>query len=391
MSGQKPESVPDWTNTIVLFSTPLLAIIFVPYHWLVNGGFTIFEWSCFAFFMVATGTGITAGYHRLWSHKAYDANVLVRLWYAYWGACATQNSILKWSADHRRHHKYVDHLQKDPYSAKKGFWWAHMGWILERPFDDQVELDNVKDLEKDWVVIWQEKLYVPLVLFSNIVVPIALGFIYQQVTGSGSLFGVLVLAGLLRFVLNHHFTFFINSACHFFGNQPYSIKDTSRDNFFLALFTYGEGYHNYHHTFQADYRNGIRWYHFDPTKWITKALSYIGFTWNLKKIPECQIEKQKLINKMNIAKENLYTRLDVSENQTVSQKIEQRYKDFTATLNEWMEAENKFSRFCKDKRSALEKEPYMARLKSIRKTLEVQKEQLQKLFQAPDIDTLLAY
>ena len=391
MSGSQSENVRDWTNTIVLFSTPILATFFVPYLWIQNGGFSAFEWSCFAFFMVATGTGITAGYHRLWSHKAYDANVLVRLWYAYWGACATQNSIIQWSADHRRHHKFVDHLEKDPYSAKKGFWWAHMGWILERPFDDQVDLSNVKDLEKDWVVVWQEKLYLPLLIISNILVPLGIGWLYHQTAGQGSVYGVLVLAGLLRFVLNHHFTFFINSACHFFGNQPYNIKDTSRDNFLLALFTYGEGYHNYHHTFQADYRNGICWYHFDPTKWITKALSWIGFTCNLKKVPECQIQKQKIMNKMNIAKAQLYERLDVPQNQSVYQKIEQAYKDFTQTMNEWMEAENKFSRFCRERRSTIEKEPYMLKLRLLKKSIEQQKEQLQKIFQTSDMDALLAY
>jgi stearoyl-CoA desaturase (Delta-9 desaturase) len=387
MSTAKSGPVQDWLNTIVLFSTPLLALFFVPYHWINHGGFTAFEWGCFAFFMFATGTGITAGYHRLWSHNAYKAHVLVRLWYAYWGGCATQNSIIKWSADHRRHHKFVDDKVKDPYAATKGFWWAHMGWILKT--EGPIDMSNVKDLEKDWVVVWQEKLYLFLVLLSNVLVPLGLGWLYNVYTGTNqSIYGVLILAGLFRFVLNHHFTFFINSACHFFGNQPYSSKDTSRDNFILALFTYGEGYHNYHHSFQVDYRNGIRWYHYDPTKWVTKALSYVGLTSNLKKMPDCQIEKQVIMNKVNLAKEKCYERLSLGSDKPLCEKLEKAYENFALIMNEWLEANNKFSRFCREKRQALEKLPYEEKLKTLKFAIDEQKKQLMDLFQASSIDQL---
>jgi len=385
----EPKPTQDWLNTIVLFSTPLLAIIFVPYHLLTYGAFTGFEWACFAFFMFATGTGITGGYHRLWSHKAYDASAIVRLWYAYWGACATQNSILKWSSDHRRHHRYVDDKIQDPYSAKKGFWFSHMGWILKKAYKGPADLSNVKDLQKDKIIMWQAKHYLALVLFSNVAVPIGLGWGYNMITGSnGSIYGVLILAGLLRFVLNHHFTFFINSACHVFGSQPYSNKDTSRDNFLLALVTYGEGYHNYHHTFQADYRNGICWYHFDPTKWVTKALSWFGLTSNLKTIPDSQIEKQKIMHGINLGKENLYERLNIPTGNEIYQKIENACSDFSQTMNEWLEAHNKFARFCRKTHSDAEKAPYQERIEALQLSIEKQKQQLYEFFQASNIKAL---
>ena len=118
-------------NTTILLLTPILTAVFVPLHW-VYYGYSWMDWMWFGIFMICAGIGITGGYHRLWSHKAYDANSLVKMFYAYWGACAAQNSIIKWSSDHRIHHKHVDDNDKDPYSAKKGFWWSHMGWILKQ-------------------------------------------------------------------------------------------------------------------------------------------------------------------------------------------------------------------------------------------------------------------
>ncbi|MCM8534207.1 MAG: fatty acid desaturase [Lentisphaeraceae bacterium] len=391
MNVETPEIKQNWLNTLVLFSTPVLALIFVPYYG-INYGFTGFDWFCFVFFMFATGTGITAGYHRLWSHKAYTASFPVRLWLAYWGGCATQNSILKWSADHRRHHKFVDSNEKDPYSAKMGFWYSHMGWVIKDYQGSVPDLSNINDLKKDPIIMLQDKIYLPLVLFSNIIVPIFIGWAYNQVTGStGSIYGVLVLAGLLRFVLNHHFTFLINSACHIFGSQPYSSKDTSRDNFFLALFTYGEGYHNYHHTFQADYRNGIKWYHYDPTKWMIKTLSWFNLTTNLKEMPEKQILKATTLQTISKKKEDLYKRLDLIKENNLYQKVESSYSDLAQSLNEWVEESQKYFRFCKDdSKSSEEKQSYAKKLEELKAAFEQKKAQLMELLSAPSVNALQA-
>ena len=273
------------TNVLVFIISGAIAFIGVPL-WVAYQGIDWAEIGAAIFLFYFTGMSITAGYHRLWSHKTYGANVVVRVILAIGGAMALQNSILHWSSDHRVHHRHVDDNDKDPYSAKKGLWFAHIGWMLReyqaKRYDD---CSNCKDLQKDKVVMWQHNYYLPIVLAANFGITGLLGYL------NGDVLGMILVAGVLRLVLVHHVTFFINSLAHFWGSQPYTDKNTARDNGILAFFTFGEGYHNYHHIFEYDYRNGIRWYQFDPTKWLIKGLSLVGLTSNLRKVPEERIEK----------------------------------------------------------------------------------------------------
>ncbi|GAL18754.1 fatty acid desaturase [Vibrio maritimus] len=128
----------------------------------------------------------------------------------------------------------------------------------------------IVEIYKRPVVMWQHKHYVLLALLTNFGIPIALGLLY------GDLIGFVLVGGALRLVLSHHTTFFINSLAHIWGTQPYTSKNTARDNGILAFFTFGEGYHNFHHIFEHDYRNGIRWWQFDPTKWLIRGSASIG-------------------------------------------------------------------------------------------------------------------
>ena len=273
------------TNVLVFIISGAIAFIGVPL-WVAYQGIDWAEIGAAIFLFYFTGMSITAGYHRLWSHKTYAAKVVVRGILAIGGAMALQNSILHWSSDHRVHHRHVDDNDKDPYSAKKGLWFAHIGWMLReyqaKRYDDY---SNCKDLQKDKVVMWQHNYYLPIVLAANFGITGLLGYL------NGDVLGMILVAGVLRLVLVHHVTFFINSLAHFWGSQPYTDKNTARDNGILAFFTFGEGYHNYHHIFEYDYRNGIRWYQFDPTKWLIKGLSLVGLTSNLRKVPEERIEK----------------------------------------------------------------------------------------------------
>ena len=277
----------NWTNMILFTATPLLAVTLVPaYAWLV--GFDGFEWGFFALMMVFCGLSITAGYHRLWSHKTYEAHPAIRFIFALGGACALQNDVLNWASDHRRHHQHVDDNDHDPYSAGRGFWFSHIGWIVRTYPSAKNDFSNVKDLQRDPIVMWQHRNYLALVLLMNVALPAAVGYVH------GDILAGLLLGGLLRLVLSQHFTYFINSLAHMWGRRPYSDKSTARDNTLLALITYGEGYHNYHHTFQWDYRNGIRWWHFDPTKWLINGLSRVGLANGLKRVDPHKIEKAKL-------------------------------------------------------------------------------------------------
>ena len=171
------------TNVLVFIISGAIAFIGVPL-WVAYQGIDWAEIGTAIFLFYFTGMSITAGYHRLWSHKTYDANVVVRVTLAIGGAMALQNSILHWSSDHRVHHRHVDDNDKDPYSAKKGLWFAHIGWMLReyqaKRYDDY---SNCKDLQKDKVVMWQHKYYLPIVLAANFGVTGLLGYLNGDVLG----------------------------------------------------------------------------------------------------------------------------------------------------------------------------------------------------------------
>ena len=281
-----------WLPAIVLTTTFIIAITLVPWYGFTEG----YSWQvCLAglIFLIANGMSITAGYHRLWAHNTYKAHWLLRLPLALFGAAATQNSIMVWASGHRRHHRHVDDNQLDPYSAKRGFWFSHIGWMLRQyNKDSYADYTNCRDLQKDKIVMWQHKHYLLLALVTNIGIPLALGLVYQDV------WGMLLMVGVVRLVLSHHSTFFINSLAHIWGSQPYTDKNTARDNAVLAVFTFGEGYHNYHHIFENDSRNGIYWWQYDPTKWLIKSCSWLGLANKLRVTHKMKIEKEKAISKL---------------------------------------------------------------------------------------------
>jgi stearoyl-CoA desaturase (delta-9 desaturase) len=172
-----------------------------------------------------------------------------------------------------------------------------MGWVLMR--DPNKTVENARDLSEDPMVRWQHKYYIPLAIGVGGGVPLLIGFLFNAPLGC------FLLAGVARTVIVHHCTFLINSLCHFMGKQPYSLKDSSRDSALVALVTYGEGYHNFHHRFQFDYRNGVRWYHFDPSKWLIKTLEIFGLTGNLKTASEVHIFKARLEVQKEKVQQNL--------------------------------------------------------------------------------------
>lgn len=290
-----------WLNVSVFLITFLFAAVAVPYRALTHG-FDAAEITMAVFCFIYCGMSITAGYHRLWSHKTYQAHWSLRFIFAIGGAFALQNSILHWSSDHRVHHKHVDNNDVDPYSAKRGFWYSHIGWMLrEYQAHRYTNYDNCRDLQKDKIVMWQHKHYLLLTVLTNFGIPLAFGIWHGDIISS------LLLVGFLRLVLSHHTTFFINSLAHIWGKQTYTDRNTARDNPFLAYFTFGEGYHNFHHIFENDYRNGIKWYDFDPTKWLIKSCEYVNLTSKLRVSPEDKIEKAKLAMTLKRSQQKLKT------------------------------------------------------------------------------------
>ena len=284
----KPFNI-NWLNIVFLTATPILALIGAIWHGLIWGIGWI-EVGIFLFWYFACGLSITVGYHRLFSHRSHEAKAPLRLFYALFGAGAFENSILEWCSDHRIHHRLVDQ-EEDPYSAAKGFWWSHVGWIIFDDTSEPPDFSNVKDLNASRIVRFQHRFIFVLGFLVGWVAPGLLGY---ALGGVGAGIGGFVWGGLVRTVWVHHGTFLINSAAHIWGTQPYATSDSSRDNPFLAFFTFGEGYHNFHHTFQADYRNGHRWFHFDPSKWWIWSFSLVKLTSGLKRTPKWSIEVARM-------------------------------------------------------------------------------------------------
>ena len=206
------------------------------------------------------------------------------------GAATFEGSALEWCTDHRNHHCYTD-TDRDPYSVKHGYWHAHIGWLFTLD-PSKRNFANVAELQNSALIRFQHRYY--------IVISILMGFVLPTVIASfwGEPLAGFVIAGALRITLSHHSTFCINSLCHILGKRKYSDKITARDNWLSALVTFGEGYHNYHHRFPIDYRNGVRLYQFDPGKWLVRGLSFVGLAKNLRYISKKRI-LESCANKMN--------------------------------------------------------------------------------------------
>ena len=312
-------------NVAIFVGLPLIALVLVP-AWGVFRGFDAFQWLWALAFLYLNGMSITGGYHRLWAHKAYDASPGLKWVLAFWGAGALQNSILVWASDHRRHHRHVDDNELDPYSAGRGLWFSHMGWMLREYRSNEPDFSNARDLQRDPVVMWQHRHYVPLTVFMNLGLPLLLGIWH------GDILGTVLLVGLLRLVVNHHVTFFINSLAHFWGSRPYTEANSARDNGFLAFLTYGEGYHNFHHIFQTDYRNGIRWWQWDPTKWMISLCARLGLARNLNRVPDFRIQRALLDTEFERARAKLE---QASNTESLRYMLEREYQEFTESINQW--------------------------------------------------------
>ena len=370
----------NWVTTPVMTLTPLAALIAVPWYGL-TAGYSVASVIAFVVVLWLCGISITAGYHRLWSHKAYNAHWSVRLFFALFGAMAMQNSILIWGSQHRTHHRFVDDVDKDPYSARRGFWFSHMGWILRNYPSGENDFSNARDLERDPIVMWQHRYYLPLVLFMNIPFPLLLGW------ALGDVWGVFLLAGLLRLVVNHHFTWFINSLAHMWGSQPYTDENTARDNPFLAVLTYGEGYHNFHHIFQNDYRNGIKWWHWDPTKWLIAMLSWCGLATGLKRVPDLWIQRAQLamqFKRMEAALEKRGVRGMADEQiERLKTRVAEEYASFRKALEEWAKVRDEWVASRKQRLTQKwEETSFRLRLQQIEQGLIIQRRRLRAMTKA---------
>ncbi|CDS07672.1 hypothetical protein LRAMOSA01621 [Lichtheimia ramosa] len=270
----------NWVHVVLLLGTPLIAIY---------GAFTTKLYArtliwAFMFYHISV-FGITAGYHRLWSHRAYRAVLLMRWIYCLAGSGAVQGSIYWWCRGHRAHHRWTD-TDKDPYSAHRGLFFSHFGWMLVKRPKSRLGYADASDLKADPVVVLQHRYYP---LFA-----LGMGFLFPALIagfGWGDFRGGFYYAGVFRLVLAHHATFCVNSLAHYMGDDTYDDHHTPRDHWLTAVISNGEGYHNFHHEFPQDYRNAVMYYQYDPTKWLIKALSLLNLTYDLKTFPSNEVNK----------------------------------------------------------------------------------------------------
>jgi len=221
-----------------------------------------------------TAIGITAGYHRLWSHRAYSANLPLRILLAWWGTMGFQGSIKWWALRHRLHHRYTD-TDHDPYNSLRGFYYSHMGWLFEKPYYPRLKSIDQSDLSADPVVQFQHHNILPLLILVGVIQPLFLGWL------CGDALGGLLWLGFVCRTLVWHATWCINSFAHWMGERLFSDTITARGNLLCGFITNGEGHHNFHHEFPRDYRNGVRWYDYDPTKWVIRAFWMLGMATGL--------------------------------------------------------------------------------------------------------------
>ena len=242
---------------------------------------------------------IGAGYHRYFSHRSYSTSRAFQFVLAFMSQTTTQKSVIWWASKHRHHHLYSD-TGHDVHSPRHhGFIYSHLGWIFSRKHDEP-DLAKVSDLTRYPELMWLHKFEVlPAILLA--------GLCFLLAGWSG-----LVVGFLWSTVLVYHATFCINSLAHVSGRKRYVTGDDSRNNWLLAIFTMGEGWHNNHHAYQSSVRQGFKWWEFDPTYYLLRALSWTGLVWDLKTPPEPVLRNEQRLGAkvINRAAEELAARFN---------------------------------------------------------------------------------
>jgi stearoyl-CoA desaturase (delta-9 desaturase) len=273
------KAVLHYTNIIYILSHHILAL-----YTLYNLP-SIFSYRLlFELFLATQLTGmlgITAGAHRLWSHKSFQAVAPVRFIFMLANSAAHQGSIYHWVKDHRMHHRHTD-TDLDPHSIEYGFFYSHIGWLFFRRTDKfraAASEIQMEDMKNDSIVMFQHKNYF---LMSNLfcfVLPTVYGYYSWNSLWIGYFY-----FGVLRWILLLHITWCVNSVAHMWGSTPYNDRLSSRQNTFTSLVAMGEGWHNYHHAYPYDYRaSENNWNNeWNPTTLLLDTLSVFGLVWNKK-------------------------------------------------------------------------------------------------------------
>ncbi len=284
---------------LVLVVTILPFIGLVAAVWSAWGsGLGSLELTLFLTMYFVAGFGVTIGFHRLFTHRSFQTKRWVRSVLAIAGSMAVQGPVIRWVADHRRHHAFSDqpgdphspHLDEGPgvRGVLKGLWHAHMGWLFS---EEQTSARRwAPDLVKDPAMRTIDRLF-PLWVVISFTLPAFVGLVVTGTfAGAASAF---LWGSLVRIFLLHHVTWSINSVCHFFGSRRFASEDHSTNVFWLALLSFGESWHHNHHAFPRSAVHGLRWWELDPTAWIVRAMKRTRLAWNVVEITG-ERQRQKL-------------------------------------------------------------------------------------------------
>lgn len=258
----------DWITTIYLVSVHLVACLaFLPgfFSWKAVGVMLILHW-------ITGGLGITLGFHRMAAHRSFEVPKILEYFFILCGTLACQGGVIDWVGSHRLHHKYSD-TPLDPHDSNKGFWWSHMVWLFYHSPSKEDMPRYTQDLSEDPFYKFCQNYFIPIQVVLGL-------FLYFLGGWSFVVWGIFV-----RLVLVFHCTWFVNSATHKFGYQTYDAKDHSRNCWWVALVTYGEGWHNNHHAYQYSARHGLTWWEIDFTWMTIQLLQFLGLAKNIKLAP----------------------------------------------------------------------------------------------------------
>jgi stearoyl-CoA desaturase (delta-9 desaturase) len=244
---------------------------------------------------LSSAIGVTVGFHRLLTHRAFQTHAWLERTFAVLGSLAVEGSVMDWVADHRKHHAHADQ-EGDPHSPHighgsgwRGLWHAHTGWLLET--------QGQADWRRYAAELYEDRRMrrigrrFPLFVLVSLLLPTAAGFVLHGFTAGGALRGY-VWGGLVRIFLVHHVTWSINSICHYFGRRRFDVDDHSTNVAWLSLVSLGESWHHNHHAFPRSAFHGLRWWEIDLSGLLISALERVGLAWNVVRIaPERQVRK----------------------------------------------------------------------------------------------------
>ncbi|KAM3940339.1 stearoyl-CoA desaturase 5 [Leptodactylus fuscus] len=276
-----------WRNVILMTLLHIMAlysVVLIPQAQILT---LLWAYLCF----LVTALSVTAGAHRLWSHRSYKATLTLRIFLAIANSMAFQNDIFEWARDHRVHHKFSE-TDADPHDARRGLFFSHIGWLFVRKHKAVIEKGKTvdfQDLLSDQVVMFQRKYYITSVALMCFLIPTVVPWYFW----GESLWNSYFLATILRYTISLNVSWLVNSVAHLYGNRPYDKTINPRENRFVSLAAIGEGFHNFHHAFPYDYSASEFGLRMNPTTWFIDFMCFLRLASDCKKATRQMILTRK--------------------------------------------------------------------------------------------------